>query len=74
MLIIAQVLKGKWLKISDLLIHKQQTCKWSWQDRKKNSPLSEPTWLQDLEYSARSQPKKKVMLLLLQAYFRSFAL
>ena len=27
---------------------------------KKNSPLSEPTWLQDLEYSARSQPKKKL--------------
>ena len=64
MLIIAQVLKEKWLKITGFA-HSQTTDKLvneaandsarvSAQDR-KNCPLSEPIRLQDLEDSARSQ-------------------
>ena len=64
MLIIAQVLKEKWLKITSFA-HSQTTNKLvneaandsarvSGQDR-KNCPLSEPIRLQDLEDSARSQ-------------------
>ena len=64
MLIIAQVLKEKWLKIT-AFAHSQTTNKLvneaandsarvSGQHR-KNRPLSEPIRLQDLEDSARSQ-------------------
>ena len=64
MLVIAQVLKEKWLKITGFA-HSQTTDKLvneaandsarvSGQDR-KNCPLSEPIRLQDLEDSARSQ-------------------
>ena len=67
-LIIAQVLKEKWLKITGFG-HSQTTNKLlrslneaandsarvSGQDRKKYCPLSEPIRLQDLEDSARSQ-------------------
>ena len=64
MLIIAQVLKEKWLKItgfahsqtSNKLVNKaaNDSARVSGQDR-KNCPLSEPIRLQDLEDSARSQ-------------------
>ena len=64
MLVIVQVLKEKWLKITSFP-HSQTTNKLvneaandsardSGQDR-KNRPLSEPIRLQDLEDSARSQ-------------------
>ena len=64
MLIIAQVLKEKWLKTTSFA-HSQTTnnlvneaandSAWvNGQDR-KNCPLSEPIRLQDLEDSARSQ-------------------
>ena len=64
MLVIVQVLKEKWLKITSFA-HSQTTNKLvneaandsarvSGQDR-KNRPLSEPIRLQDLEDSARLQ-------------------
>ena len=70
-LIIAQVLKEKWLKIIGFA-HSQTTNKLvkkaandsarvRGQDR-KNRPLSEPIRLQDLEDSARSQAQKKIKL------------
>ena len=64
MLIIAQVLKANWLKVTGFA-HSQTTNKFvnkagndsaqvSGQDRKSH-PLPEPVRLQDLEDSARSQ-------------------